>query len=476
MYWTLTSLQPSVRAVIVEPFFDEGLGNSSYLVASGEASTAVVIDPHRDVDRYLHCARRRGWRITHALETHLHADFLSGSRELAARTGATVVASQGAALAFSHRGVRDQEIFDAGGLRFQALATPGHTPEHICYLVLAKTGEPEALFSGGTLLPGSAARTDLVGPEWTDRLTRALYHSLFDRILVLPDDLPVLPTHGAGSFCASGTRPDRSTTIGHERHTNPLLAERSEEAFVVRALQDLPPYPDYFLRTRPRNQAGPPVLGRLPHPPPLPPVAVHDAVARGALVLDTRPAEAFDTAHLAGSFGIPLSAAFGIWVGWVVPAEPPIILVTDSAEAVGDAVRQLIRVGYDRVEGYLGGGLEAWQSAGYATVAIERVAVAALYPVDGLGVVDVRETSEWRDGHIPGAMSVPLSTLRTHLPLLPHQPLVVHCAHEFRSTVANSLLEGAGFQVRHLAGGFEAWLRAGKPVERSAPPVASRGV
>lgn len=459
--------------MIVEPFFDEGLGNSSYLLAPDEGTTAVLIDPQRDVDRYLESAQRRGWRITHALETHLHADFVSGTRELAARTGATIVASQGAHLAFRHQGVRAREIFEAGGLRFQVLATPGHTPEHVCYLLLGKTGQPEALFSGGTLLPGSAARTDLIGPESTEPLTRALFRSLRERILPLPDSLPVLPTHGAGSFCASGTRAERSTTIGDERRSNPLLTVPSEDAFLARALDNLPPYPDYFLRMRPLNQAGPAVLGRLPEPPPLSPAAVHGALDSGALLIDTRPAAAFDAEHIPGSFGIPLSSAFGSWVGWVVPPEPPIILLLDSSQASSDAVRQLIRVGYDRLEGYLAGGLDAWREAGFPTRSIERVAVEAVVPGSRPHVVDVREMSEWREGHIPGAMLIPLSRLRAQIPSLPRKPLLVHCAHEFRSTIANSLLERAGFEVSHLVGGFDAWRRAGRPIDGAAPSAIS---
>lgn len=201
----------------IENFFDEGLGNSSYRVAAEGSRSAVAIDPQRDIDRYVDAAGRRGWTITHSLETHLHADFVSGSRELAARTGATIVAGAAAALRFPHRAAADGDTFMAAGLSWRAMATPGHTPEHVCFLVLDPDGAPQTLFSGGNLLPGSAARTDLIGPEWTDGLTRALYHSLHDRILALPDQVTVLPTHGAGSFCAAGARAQRSTTIGVER-------------------------------------------------------------------------------------------------------------------------------------------------------------------------------------------------------------------------------------------------------------------
>ncbi len=451
--------------MVTESFFDEGLGNSSYLIAPAEGTAAVAIDSQRDVDRYLAVAHRHGWRITHALETHLHADFVSGSRELAARTGAAIVASRGASLAFAHQGVDDGDVVMAAGMRFRVLATPGHTPEHVCFLLLADDDKPATLFSGGTLLAGSAARTDLIGPEWTDSLTRALFHSLHERILVLPDDLPVLPTHGAGSFCAKGTSQSRTTTIGQERGTNPLITAATEDIFLARALADLPAYPDYFRRMRSLNQRGPTVLGGLPHPSPLPPAAVRDALRAGAVVLDARPAAAFDAGHIPGSYGIPLSSAFGSWTGWLVPPEVAIILLAESPADVTEAVRQLIRVGYDRLEGHLDGGIAAWEAAGYATAAIERIAVDAVPEHAPLRVLDVREASEWRQGHIPGAWSVPLSDLRERLGQLPREPFLVHCAHEFRSTVANSLLERAGFRVSHLAGGFEAWRRGGKPIE-----------
>ncbi len=456
--------------MIVESFFDEGLGNSSYLVAADTGTAAALIDPDRDVDRYLAAAEQRGMRITHVLETHLHADFVSGSRELAARTGAQVLASAEAQLAFPHRGLGDQEEFEAGGLRFRALATPGHTPEHLCFLVCAASGTPEALFSGGALLVGSVARTDLIAPERTDGLTRALYHSLHEGILPLPDEVVVLPTHGAGSFCAAATQDRRSTTIGQERRNNALLQAPTEAAFVARALHDLPPYPDYFRRMRALNRAGPAVLGHPPELAELSPETARKKLQSGALLIDTRSPEAFDTRHLAGAVGIPLTAAFGTWVGWVIPPDVPLILAVESREATPGAVRQLLRVGYERLEGYLAVPFEGWQEWG-TTASTARV------PIDALGpggpqyqVLDVRERSEWSEGHIPGALSIPLSELRQRTGAIPtERPLVVHCAHEFRSTIAGSLLQRAGFEVSHLIGGFEAWRQAGKPVEAPAP-------
>ncbi len=454
------------RAVIIESFVDEGLGNSSYLVAAEGGKAAVAIDPQRDVDRYLEVATRRGWTITHTLETHLHADFVSGSRELAARTGAVILASEAAQLAFPHQPLRDGEIFEAAGLRFEGLATPGHTPEHLSFLVLSESAGPQALFSGGALLPGSAARTDLIGPEWTLPLTRALYHSMHDRLMVLPDDLRVLPTHGAGSFCAVGDPTQRTTTIGRERETNPLLAAAAEEEFVAMALRDLPPYPDYFLRMRALNRQGPRLLGDLPAPPALSPEAVHRALGAGALLIDTRPSEAFDAGHVLGAFGIALGPSFASWVGWIIPADAPLVLLVESAAALREAVHHLIRVGYEDFQGFLDGGMEAWRRT-YPAVVIDRVAVDEVSAAGRADrILDVREASEWRRGHIPTALSRPLSELRHHIDGLPRdRRLLVHCAHEFRSTIATSLLERAGLRVARLAGGFEAWHTAGRPID-----------
>jgi hydroxyacylglutathione hydrolase len=296
---------------------DEGLGNSSYLIDLGDGR-ALVVDPVRHPGDYLALAERRGLRIAYTVETHLHADFVSGSRELAA-LGALVVAPAAARLEFPAKGLTDGDDLDLGGLRLRALATPGHTPEHLSYLLLDGDA-PVALFSGGSLLVGAVARTDLIDPEQTDELARQLWRSLHDRILVLPDDLPVYPTHGAGSFCSAPAGDDRVTTIGRERRTNPLLAAGDEDAFVERLRASLGTFPPYFLRLRAVNRRGPVVHG--PGPGRLPSLAAAD-VARlrdaGTVVVDARPIDRFASGHIPGAVSIALRPSFATWLGWLVP-------------------------------------------------------------------------------------------------------------------------------------------------------------
>ncbi|HET6794513.1 MAG TPA: MBL fold metallo-hydrolase, partial [Acidimicrobiales bacterium] len=289
------------------PIVDEGLGNSSYVVDLGDGR-ALVVDPERDPSPYLEAADQRGLAVAYALETHLHADFVSGSAELAAR-GATVLASAAAGLDLPHRGVADDDELDLGGLTLRALATPGHTPEHLSYL-LSDGPRPIALFSGGSLLVGAVARTDLISPERTEELARALWRSLHEKLLSLPDELPVYPTHGAGSFCSAPAGAERTTTIGRERATNPLLAAPDEEAFVKMLLGGLGSFPPYFLRMRELNRSGPTVYGEPPALENLTPGQVARATGAGAALVDARPIAAFAAGHIPGSLSNALRPQF----------------------------------------------------------------------------------------------------------------------------------------------------------------------
>jgi hydroxyacylglutathione hydrolase len=302
--------------VQLRQFVLEGLGNSSYLFAGDEGGAAVVVDPDRDVVPYLEAAQELGVTIGLVLETHLHNDFISGARELAARTGAVVGASAAGELRYPHQALRDGERLNAGSLEVEVMATPGHTPEHICY-VARENGEPVALFSGGSLLVGSVARSDLLGPEIAEHLAEQMYHSLHSRILSLPDHLPVYPTHGAGSFCAAAECTSRTTTIGQERLNSRLLQLDSAGSFVREALRGLPPYPTYFRRMRSINQSGPRVLGGLPELPPLRPDEAEPTAER--FLVDTRVSVAFSRGHVPDSLSIGLSPSFGIWVGLLSP-------------------------------------------------------------------------------------------------------------------------------------------------------------
>src|SRR5919197_952664 len=379
-------------------FRDAGLGNSSYLVDLGDGR-GLVLDPSRDPGPYLAAAARRGLRLAFAAETHLHADFVSGSRELAA-TGATVLAPAAAGLQFPYRGLRDGDEAGLGGPSLRALATPGHTPEHLAYL-LTDGGRPLGLFSGGSLLVGTVARTDLISPDRTEELARALWRSLHERILTLPDDLAVYPTHGAGSFCSAPTGAEPTTTIGREKATNPLLAAPDEDGFVKLLLGGLGSYPRYFLRLRETNRRGPRVYGATPPPlTPLSPLEVRRLVAKGAELIDARPIRAFAAGHVPGALSIPLRAAFATWLGWLVDDDRPLLVVMDPGQDRGDLVRQALKVGYERLAGELAGGMAAWDAAGLPSARIPLVEVAER---PGGTVLDVRQDAEFAAGHVPGA-------------------------------------------------------------------------
>jgi hydroxyacylglutathione hydrolase len=340
----------------IHPVVDKGLGNSSYLVDLGDGR-ALVVDPVRDPSPYLELARRRRLQVTLAVETHLHADFVSGSRELAAH-GARVVAARAAALQFPHRGMDDQEELDLGGLRLRAIGTPGHTPEQLAWLLL-DAGRPLALFSGGALLVGGVARTDLTGPDQTGPLTRAAWRSL-QRLRALPDDLRVYPTHGAGSFCTTPGEGERTTTIGAERAHNPLLAAPDEQAFSERLLGGLGSFPPYFLRLREVNRRGPRVLTDLDRRlPSLPAEQVTRQLEEGAVLVDARPVTAFAAGHPAGALSIALRPAFATWLGWLVEADRPLLFVLGDEQDRAELLRQCHLIGYERLLGGLAGGLAA---------------------------------------------------------------------------------------------------------------------
>jgi glyoxylase-like metal-dependent hydrolase (beta-lactamase superfamily II)/rhodanese-related sulfurtransferase len=433
--------------VAIVPVVDEGLGNSSYLVDLGDGR-ALVVDPVRDPTPYLDLAHRRRLRITHAVETHLHADFISGSRELAAH-GAHAVAARAAELRFPHQALDDQQELDLGGLVLRAVATPGHTPEHLAWLLL-DAGRPLALFSGGALLVGGVARTDLIAPEQTEPLTRAAWRSL-QRLQALSDDLPVYPTHGAGSFCSTPGKAERTTTIGAERAHNPLLAAPDEQAFAERLLGGLGSFPPYFLRLREVNQRGPRLLDEHDRTlPALPVEQIRRRVDDGAVLVDVRPAAAFAAGHPAGALSIALRSGFATWLGWLVEPDRPLLFVLDDGQDRGELLRQCHKIGYQRLLGELAGGIAAWRAAGLPEDHLELVSPEQAG--DG-SVLDVRQASEVALGHLPGAVTVELGALDGG-DGLPAGPLTLMCAHGERAMTAASLLERAGRRdLRVVTGG-----------------------
>jgi hydroxyacylglutathione hydrolase len=460
--------------VYLKQFVDEELGNSSYLIASETTGLAAVIDPQRDVDRYLQVAEGLGLRLTYALDTHLHNDFVSGAHELLAQRNIVVGASAEARLEFAHQPLQGGATLSLGDVTIGVLATPGHTPEHVSFTVMP-IGQsiPTAIFTGGALIVGGAARTDLLGSDHTERLSRQLYHTLHDQLLRLPDDVVVYPTHGAGSFCSAPVSSARTTTIGRERQWNYLLQAASEDEFVVEALRNLPDYPTYFRYMRAINQRGPRVLNGLPVLEPLSPEKVQQHMAQGVAVIDTRKPRDFMAGHIPASYGIPLYAPLITWAGWVVPFGTPIILIADHATKREEAVRQLLRIGYDDLRGYLDGGLVAWTAAGLPTQRVPSVSAEELRSQLEHGtaptILDVRHDDEWRAGHLPHAIHLAAGRLPLSLPPASRdEPLIVHCGHADRSTVGLSLLERSGYQdLALLDGGYSGWQAAGYPIVRT---------
>ncbi|HVH64942.1 MAG TPA: rhodanese-like domain-containing protein [Candidatus Acidoferrum sp.] len=453
----------ATQRVEIIPILDDGLGNQSYVVALGDGR-GLVIDPSRDPLPYLEIAERRGLQIAYVAETHLHADFVSGSRELAAR-GAVILAPAAAALQSPHRGLNDDDEVDVGRrLSLRALATPGHTPEHLSYL-LREDGHPIALFSGGALIPGGAARTDLIDPEQTEPLTRALYRGVRRQFAQLPDELQVYPTHGGGSFCSAGSGDDRTTTVGRERQLNPLLKTENEDAFVRAFLGGLGTYPDYFRRLRMVNREGAAIYGaELPRLARLSVQSVRDELDAGATLIDTRPFPEFAAGHIAGALAIALRPAFASWLGWIVPPDRRLMFVMGAGQNRRDLVSQCLKVGYESFVGELDGGMTAWQAAGLPerTVTL-RQAGDALDPT----AVDVRQQNEWDAGRVPGARHIELGSIGDAHGSIPFGPVTIYCRHGDRAMTAASLLEAQGHSdLSVLAGGFEAWSLAGRPVTR----------
>ncbi len=433
---------------------DEGLGNSSYLLDLGDGR-ALVVDPGRDPGPYLAAARRGGLTVAYAAETHLHADFVSGSRELAA-LGAQVLAAAAGGTEFPYRGLGDGDEADLGGLTLRALGTPGHTPEHLAYLIL-DGGRPVALFSGGSLLTGAVARTDLIAAERTGELARALWRSLHERILTLPDDLPVYPTHGAGSFCSAPAGAERTTTtIGRERAANPLLGAPGEDAFVKMLLGGLGSYPPYFLRLREVNRRGPAVYG--PRPPALARLGTGEArrlAGDGALIVDVRPVAAFAAGHVPGSLSNPLREAFATWLGWLADPGRPLVFILGQEQDRGDVVRQALKIGYEHLAGELAGGIAAWRAAGFP---LRRVQLVPAAKVTG-PVLDVRQDGEFAAGHLPGARHAELGSLATTPP--EPGPVTLMCGHGERAMTAASILTAAGREdVTVAVGGPADWAAA----------------
>ncbi|MBT2459073.1 rhodanese-like domain-containing protein [Streptomyces sp. ISL-86] len=429
------------------PLVDQGLGNSAYLVDLGDGR-ALAVDASRDL-RALHAAaQRRGLTVAYAADTHLHADFLSGAVQLGHDTGATVLASAAGRRAFEHQGLADGDEVDLGGLTLRALATPGHTDEHLSFLLLDGSREL-GVFTGGSLIVNSAARTDLLGPERTEELARAQYRSI-KRLTVLPDETAVWPTHGAGSFCSAPPGAERTTTIGAQKQANPLLAAPDEDTFVHQLTASLGTYPAYFDRLAEINRRGPAVLNATPLLPALSAQQVRILVSDGGHVIDVRPAADYASGHIPGSLSIPLRDQFATWLGWLLPDTAPLAFVTGEDQDLSELVWQAYKIGYERLAGRLADGMTAWLADGntQTTTAFLTADHAESHPY-----LDVRQEAEFAAGHVPGAMHLELGGLAAAAADTP-QGAVVACGHGERAMTAASVLERAGHtDVAVLDGG-----------------------
>jgi glyoxylase-like metal-dependent hydrolase (beta-lactamase superfamily II)/rhodanese-related sulfurtransferase len=436
------------------PLTDEGLGNSAYLADLG-GGRALAVDASRDLRALRQAAARRGLSVAFAADTHLHADFLTGSVQLAAGEGAVVLASAAGRREFPHTPLADGDEVDLGGLRLRALATPGHTDEHLSYLLLDGSREL-GVFTGGSLIVGSVARTDLLGACRAEELARAQYRSL-RRLAALPGATAVWPTHGAGSFCSAPPGAARTTTIGAEKAENPLLGAPNEDAFVKLLLAGLGSYPPYFLRMREINRRGPAVFG-----PKLPVLAslgvdrVRWLVDDGAVVVDVRPVEDFGSGHVPGSLSIPLRDQFATWLGWLVENGRPIIFVLDSDQDRDELVRQALKVGYEHLLGELVGGMAAWNAAGLESRRIPLVRAAEAAGT----IIDIRQNAEFAAGHIPGAQHIELGSV-VDADIREQGPLTLMCGHGERAMSGASLLSRTGRrQLAVLVGGPAEWAHA----------------
>ncbi|MDB5067555.1 MAG: hypothetical protein JWM18_3989 [Chloroflexi bacterium] len=460
--------QTTTSRFVLEQFVAEELGNSAYLVADPETGDAAVIDPLRDAGQYVERALRRGCTIRWALDTHVHNDFLSGGPELArAGHGRHAVPADGG-LDPDAVQLRDGDVLPLGRLRLRAWHTPGHTPEHLSFLLEDEDGERLALFSGGALMVGTIARPDLLGPGCTYPLVRAAFSTVRERLVTLSDELPVLPTHGGGSFCGAQSSDERTTTVGRERERNPLLRTDSFFEFLA-AHAKQGEYPAYYREMAPRNRRGVALLGISPGAPPrLDGAAVQRERDQGTWLVDIRSHENFDGGFIAGSVNVGLSGPFSAWVGWTIPLDDPMVLITSSSEDAWTAQRQLARIGMDAVRGWLP--IEDWDEAAEPLRTIRRGSVedlaARMEHGEPLVVLDVRQEREWAAGHLPGAVhALPPDVGGVAAGVPADQPIAIHCASGYRSAVAISLLAREGVpNLWHITDGVDRWASLGLPL------------
>ncbi len=442
----------------IRMFVDEGLGHSSYLVDLGHG-TAAIIDPPRFPAEHLATARMSGVAPRWTVDTHSHADYVTGSPSLATDNDMTFIAPAASKLETPHRAVRDDELIGlAPGVALRAIWTPGHTPDHHVYLV-EHGGSPVALFTGGSLMVGAVGRTDLCGPDLAEPLAHEMFHSL-RRLAGLPDELAVYPTHGAGSFCSAPGGADRTTTLGRERATNTLFRIDDEDTFVERLLDGFGSFPTYFAVLPEVNRRGPRHYSQLPRLNRIDVDSVGRHVAGGALVVDARPIGEFAAGHISGSISDALRPVFASWLGWVTGLDQPIVIVAGAGQDRDEIVRQCLDIGHDNIVGELDGGIDAWRAAGGLLAGIPLVSPPEIVST----VIDVRQRSEYGAGHLPGAINVELGSLTDTE--VPDTPVTLMCGHGERAMTGASILTRRGHRdVTVLDGGPDTWTAwSGQPL------------
>ena len=452
--------------MIIRSFFVPGIAHSSYLI--GGTGSCLIVDPIRDTDRYLKAAAEEGMKIAGVLETHLHADFISGHRDIADRTGAPIYMPEKADCQFPHIPVREGSVITLDDLRIAVIETPGHTPEHVSYILThqSRGDKPVAVFCGDTLFVGDVGRPDLF-PGKEVELADALYTSLHERLLTLPDYCEVYPAHGAGSFCGRVLSSKKWSTIGYEREYNPALTITNREDFIINLTTGMPPVPDHFTRCSKINRTGPILLSEIPPPQPLTPRQVREMIEGGsAEVVDIRRYDAYGGFHIPHSWNLDGEGNFSTFAGWVLDPTRNIILAGYPASRIDDVVLMMHRVGIDAISGYLTGGPQSWALAGYESDHLRILSVhelAALRKDSGPVILDVRTTAEYKGYHLPGSLNIPWPDLRTrHSELDSSSLIVVICGSGVRAGTACSILKRAGYHyIATVAGGYSAWIAAG---------------
>jgi hydroxyacylglutathione hydrolase len=462
-------------SLVFERIQTEGIAELSYLLGDDEDGIGAVFDPTPDVDKYIELAREKGVSITHIFETHIHADLMSGARELCARVdSAKIYASHegGATYGFETEPLRDHDEFRFGDAIVTARHTPGHTPEHISFEVAdaAEPGQPWGVLSGDSLFVSSAGRPDLLGSEHTQELAAQQFKTLREYFLGLPDSVIIHPGHGAGSPCGADIGDRLQSTIGYERLTNPFLQFDSVEKFTDFAIKTAPPVPTYYPRMKKINAEGPEIFGNLPNVPAIPVKEFKKAVAekKGVLV-DTRSMLAFGGGHIPGALNIGGSPSLSIWAGWLLDAAQPVLLVLDKDNDLANVVKLFIRTGYTKFAGYLVGGISAWEAEGFPLARIPQLSVHEIHNKGrNLQLLDVRGPGEWKNGHIPGAQHIFLPQLREKSSALDKsKATAVYCASGYRASLGASILKQEDFEnVSNVPGSWHAWKKAGFPVEK----------